>query len=196
MAQINMIALIHNIKMRKNFTKFESAFKYEDLRIQLSAFTSLSAYSFTKKDNSNEFNNLLSLLPEGYVNKQMKNIESIDLVYSGSIEAPFLLTLSVGRNDTFQGKECYDIDVINIAPDTGTTGSYFSQIWHHFKDQEGNRITYEIHPLIITEEEKRKDITYATFLTGSTEYSNFEQYQKEKPDFYSIHQKSFEELKY
>ena len=80
-AQINMTALIHNIKMGKKFTKFESAFTHEDLRIQLSAFTSLSAYSFTKKDNSNEFNNLLSLLPEGYVNKQMKNIESIDLVY-------------------------------------------------------------------------------------------------------------------
>lgn len=179
---------------KKKFTKFESAFTYEQVETTLSGLTAMSAYSFTKRNNSTEFNNLLSFLPTGYVNKQQDNIESIDLIYSGSTASPFLLTLAVGRNDTFKGQEKFDIDVINIAPDTGVTASYFSQQWHHFKDEDGNRVSYDINPLIISDEEKRKDVTYGVFLTGSTSYYNFDDYQKERPDFFNLHSKSFGDL--
>ena len=175
---------------KKKFTKFESAFTYEQVETTLSGLTAMSAYSFTKRGNLTEFNNLLSFLPTGYVNNQLDNIESIDLVYSGSIASPFLLTLAVGRNDTFNGLEKFDIDVINIAPDTGATASYFSQQWHHFKDEKGERVSYDIHPFILTNEEKKKDITYGVFLTGSISYYNLEDYQKERPDFCSLHNKS------
>ena len=159
--------------MAKTYTKFNSAFKYEDLESKLSGLKPLSAYSFTKRDNPTEFNKLLTLLPIGYVNNLNKDIESIDFIYSGSTASPFLLTMAVGRNDNYYGREYFDIDVFNIAPDTGTTASYFSQQWHHFRDENGNRTSYEIRPFIITDEVMKKDVTYATFLTGSKGYKNF-----------------------
>jgi hypothetical protein len=179
---------------KKKFTKFESAFTYEHIETTLSGLTAMSAYSFTKRGNPTEFNNLLNFLQTGYLNRQLDNIESIDLVYSGSTASPFLLTLAVGRNDTFNGQEKFDIDVINIAPDTGATASYFCQQWHHFKDENGERVSYDINPFVITDEEKKKDITYAVFLTGSTSYYNLDDYQKQRPDFYSLHNKSFGDL--
>ena len=180
--------------MAKKFTKFESAFEYKDLESTLSGLTASAAHSFTKKNNPTEFNNLLTLLPEGYTEKQKENLELIDLIYSGSTASPFLLTIAAGRNDTFKGKECFDIDVFNIAPDTGTTASYFRQQWHHFKDENGDRTSYEISPYIITDEEMKKDVTYGTFLTGSTTYFDFEEYEKTKSDFFNIHSKSFGDL--
>lgn len=176
---------------KKEFTKLESAFTYEQLKSALSGLTAMSAYSFTKRNNVTEFENLLSFLPTGYVSKQQENIESIDLIYSGSMDSPYLLTLAVGRNDSFKGKEKFDIDVINIAPDTHATTSYFRQQWHHFKDENGNRVSYDINPYLISDEETKKDLTYTTFLTGSTSYTNFDEYQSEKPDFFELHKKSF-----
>jgi hypothetical protein len=179
---------------KKEFTKFESAFTYEQVESMLSGLTAMSAYSFTKRNNPTEFNNLLSFLPNGYVDKQQDNIESIDLVYSGSSASPYLLTLAVGRNDRFKGQEKFDIDVINIAPDTGATASYFRQQWHHFKDENDNRVSYDINPFIISVEEKKKDVTYGVFLTGSTAYFSFDDYQNERPDFFELHSKSFGEI--
>lgn len=180
---------------KKKYTKFDSAFSNDDLRDKLSELKPLAAYSFTKKDNPDELKNLLTLLPAGYVKKQEENIELIDLVYSGTTESPFLLTIAVGRNDTNQGKETFDIDVLNIAPETENVNSYFSQLWHHFKDEKGERVSYEISPFVITEQETRKDVTYSVFLTGNTSYYNFDEYKKEKPDFFNIHDKSFNDLK-
>ena len=181
--------------MTKNkYTKFETTFVHEELLAKLSGLTALAAYSFTKRNNPTEFYNLFTFLPEGYVNKQKDNIELIDLVYSGNTNSQLLLTLAVGRNDTFQGQEKFDIDVLNIAPDTSTINSYFSQFWHHFKDKKDNRVSYDIHPFRITNEETKKNVTYGTFLTGSTSYYNFIDYQKEKPDFIEIHNKSFGDI--
>ena len=180
--------------MAKKSTKLEAAFTFDELNSTLSGLTPSSAYFFTKKNNETDFNKLLTLLPEGYVSSQKNNIESIDLVYSGSTTSPFLLTLAVGRNDIFQGQEKFDIDVINIAPDTSGTASYFRNQWHHFKNQNGDRVSYDINPCIIGDEETKKDVTYGVFLTGSTAYFSFEEYQSERPDFYDIHLKSFGDL--
>lgn len=179
---------------KKTFKKMESAFKYEDLEMKLSGLTAFAGYSYTKRNNPTEYNNLLSLLPVGYVTDLKDNLESIDLIYSGSTASPFLLTIAAGRNDVYKGKECYDIDVFNIAPDTTGTASYFQQQWHHFKNEDGNRTSYEIHPIVLTDEEKRKDILYGSFLTGSTTYYTIEEYEAYKADFFAIHQKSFGNL--
>lgn len=181
--------------MAQKSTKLEFAFKYEELESKLSGLTPSSAYYFTKRNNPTEFNNLMGLLPEGYINKQKDNIELLELVYSVSSTSPFLLTLAVGRNDTFKGEEKFDIDVINIAPDTTGTASYFRNQWHHFKDENGKRISYDINPFIIGNEEQRKDVTYGVFLTGSTTYFSLDDYHKERPSFYDIHVKSFGDIK-
>ncbi|MCA6489954.1 MAG: hypothetical protein IM551_08005 [Chitinophagaceae bacterium] len=181
--------------MAKNKLKiFPDAFKCEDLENKLSGLTAMACYSFTKRDNPNEFNRMLDLLPPGYVAKQRDNLESIDFIYSGSTGSPFLLTLAAGRNDRFHGAEHLDIDVFNIAPNTGSTASYFESQWHHFRDEEGKRTSYQIHPFPITNEERKKDITYATFLTGSTCYFSLPDYEKEKEEFFNMHKKSFGDL--
>jgi hypothetical protein len=189
---VNLWQILEIYKMRN--TKFKSAFTCDDIEKKLVDLDSFAAYSFNKRNNPEKFNMLISFLPEGYKNKLFENIESIDLVYSGSIESPYLLTLAVGRNDRFDNKECFDIDVFNIAPDTESADTYFRQQWHHFKDENGRRASYNIHPYIILEELKRKDITYNTFLTGSTTYSSLQHYQEEKPSYFELHNKSFGSL--
>ena len=178
----------------KKFKKFDSAFKYEELEETLSGMTAMSGYHITKKNNLDEFNNILNLLPEGYVQKLYDNIESLDFIYSGSTASPYLLTIAAGRNDRFRGSEKFDIDVFNVAPDVGTTASYFRTQWFHFNDEEGKRLSYDINPFVITDELHRKDITYTTFLTASTCYFSMEDYEKERPEFFDIHTNTFKDL--
>lgn len=179
---------------KKKFKRFESVFTCGDLEACLSGLTPSSAYSFTKRGDREQFENLLQLVPPGYAEDRIGDIELLDIIFSASTDAPYLLTIVVGRNDLHKGREVFDIDVMNIAPDTGATASYFRNQWHHFKDDHGNRVSYDIHPFIITDEEKRKDVTYASFLTGSTTYFSLEDYQREKPDFFELHTKSFRDL--
>jgi len=183
--------------------KFTSSFTYDSIKSGLSALPSesvqnasisASAYSFTKKNNPTEFNSLLPFLPSGYVEKNKDNLESIDLVCSGSTAAPFLITIAAGRNDTSHGKEFFDIDVFNIAPDTKSSDSYFLNQWYHYQDIDEKRTTIEISPFKITDEMSKKDLTYATFLTGSNSYYTMDEYQKDKKYFFDIHNQSFKEL--
>lgn len=180
--------------MSNRFKRFDSQFTYQELESKLSGLNSSSAYSFTKRNNTDEFNNLITLLPNSYVSSLNDNIESIDFIYSGSIQSHFQLTLVVGRNDTHQEKEVFDIDVFNIAPETENTESYFRHQWHHFKDDNGNRTSIEISPFLISGEERKKDLTYGVYLTGSVEYNSIDEYEKQKPYYYKIHKKSFGEL--
>jgi hypothetical protein len=179
---------------KKNFKIFPNAFSYEDLEIKLSGITSSSAYHITKARQPELFNQVSNLLPTKYFQDLKNNIESIDFIYSGSTASPYLLTLAVGRNDRFQGSEKYDIDVFNIAPESGSTASYFEHQWHHFKDENGKRVSFDIHPFIVTDEMKRKEITYATFLTASTCYQSFDEYEKEHPEIFKLHELSFKNL--
>lgn len=176
---------------KKNFKIFPGAFKYNDLENKLSGITSSSAYHITKARQPELFYQVATLLPNSYFHDRHNDIESIDFIYSGSTASPYLLTLAVGRNDRFQGSEKYDIDVFNIAPESGTTASYFEHQWHHFKDENGKRVSFDIHPFIVTDEMKRKEITYATFLTASTCYQSFEEYEKEHPEIFRLHTLSF-----
>lgn len=104
------------------------------------------------------------------------------------------MTIAFGRSDRYNGSECYDIDVFNIAPESGSSDSYFLNQWHHFRDSEGNRTSYEINPFSITDGQARKDALNNTFLTGSTSYYSFQDYSNDKPDFFAMHNKSFGEL--
>lgn len=182
-------------KKKKEFKRFDNMFTYDELQDKLSGLTQSQAYQFTKRKDKDKFEQLGILLPPKYWEDRKDDIESIDLIYSGSSGNPIQLTLAVGRNDRFQGKEAYDIDVFNIAPDTGNTASYFEHQWHHFKDENDQRTSIELATYSITEEEKRKEITYATYLTGSTYYESYEDYKNEKPEYFEIHLKSFKNLK-
>ena len=179
---------------KNNFKIFPDAFSYEELENKLRGITSSSAYHITKARQPELFYQFSTLLPSGYFQDRKNDIESIDFIYSGSTASPYLLTLAVGRNDRFQGSEKYDIDVFNIAPESGTTASYFEHQWHHFKDENGKRVSFDIHPLIVTDEMKKKEITYATFLTARTCYQTFEEYEKEHPEIFNLHELSFKNL--
>lgn len=179
---------------KKNFTIHENQFTLTDLESNLSGLTAFSGYHFTKRNNPFEFQQVLNLLPTGYVRDKINELECVDLIYSGSTQSQFLLTIAAGRNDRYMGTEKLDIDVFNIAPYTGATASYFEHQWHHFRDEDGNRVSFDIHPLIITDETIRKDVTYATFLTGSTAYYSLAEYEKERPEFFDIHLQSFKNI--
>ena len=180
---------------KQEIKKFDQTITSKNLEVKLSGVTRMSAYSFTKKHNPVEYNNILNLLPSGYITKQKDKLESLDLIYSGSTDSNFILTIMAGRNDIFKDKEQYDIDVFNIAPDSSNADEYFLHQHLHFKDSVGKRTSYEIHPYIIAQDDIRKDITYATYLTGSTYFNSFEEYAKQKPEYFEMHKKSFGELK-
>jgi len=182
------------MKNKKSNKKFETAFTGTELSGLLSGLTPNQAYAFTKKDEPLLFNQVLNLLPTGYSTSKAAELESVDFVYSGSTQSQFLLTIAAGRSDRFKGKECFDIDVFNIAPESGSTDSYFLNQWHHFKDAKGNRTSFDVNPFYISDGQARKDALYSTFLTGSTSYYSFEDYAGEKPDFYEMHVKSFGDL--
>jgi len=179
---------------KKEPTKFDYKFTENDLQDILSGKTSLSVYSFTKKNDASEFENFSKLLPNSYYAARKEELELLEVVYSGSTPAPYLLTIIAGRNDRFKGAEKFDIDVFNIAPESGSADNYFLNQWHHFKNEDGARVSYDIAPYTITGSTERKDLTYATFLTGSTCYFSIEEYNKEKPDFLNLHIKSFGDL--
>src|ERR1700743_292801 len=129
--------------MKKN-KKFDEPILCKDLEEKLSGLTRMSAYSFTKRSNPEEYSNILTLLPTGYVEKQINKLESLDLIYSGSTDSNFILTLMAGRNDIFRGKEHYDVDVFNIAPNTVSADTYFLHQHYHFKDTSENRTSYQL----------------------------------------------------
>lgn len=181
--------------MAKNKIKtFEDKFTYDELKSKLDGFTASSGYSFTKRNNPNQFNKILELVPEGYANDRYDDLEMIEFIYSGSEGKPFLLTIAAGRNDRFRGSEKLDVDVFNIAPNTGNTMSYFENQFHHFSNEEGERVSLHIASYSIADEDLRKDTTYATLLTGSISYYSLEDYEREKSQFFEIHKQSFKNI--
>ena len=144
-------------RKKKEFKRFDNMFTYDELQGKLSGLTQSQAYQFTKRNDTDKFEQLGSLLPLNYWQDRKDDIESIDLIYSGSTESPMQLTLAVGRNDRYQGKEAYDLDIFNIAPNTGNTASYFEHQWHHFKDDNEERTSIELATYSITDEERRNE---------------------------------------
>ncbi|MEA5258022.1 hypothetical protein VB264_09520 [Arcicella aquatica] len=175
--------------------------QYKDFQITemdeiLSPFSEFSSYSLTKRDNLQQIETLYRLLPEGYVSKRRNEIESIDFIYSGSSSHKLLLTLMVGRNDAFKSKECFDIDVFNIAPYSSLQDIelYFGKQWHHFKDIHQMRVSFDVYPTIIGNEIERKNMTYRNVLSGSTGSYNMEEYRTVKKDFFDIHRNCIESI--
>lgn len=180
---------------KKKFTRLTDAFTHEKIRSILSQLKPMMAYSFTKRHNLIELKNLSNLLQINYWEKLKNNIESIDLIYSGNTSSPFILTLFIGRNDTFQKQEQYDIDLVNIAAETESKTSYFRSQWHHLKDENNKRVSYKISNSLIVNKKNLKDKTYNTFLNQRSCSFSFNQYKNIRPDFYKFHGESFRNLK-
>ena len=170
---------------------FPNAFKINDLRSRLSNFDPMAAYSFSKRANPTELATFLSLLPQGYVNDLQAKIHSVDFIYSGSTEQPFILGMYVGRLDTFQGKETYDIDLFHIAPESGSNDDFFMNQFQHLKDDNGDRVSTVINPTLLSNVVDRENQLYNTYLTGSTTGYTFEEYETAKPEFIKMFINSF-----
>ena len=170
---------------------FPNAFKINDLRSRLSNFDPIAAYSFSKRANPTELAKVLSLLPQGYVNDLQAKIHSVDFIYSGSTEQPFILGMYVGRLDTFQGKETYDIDLFHIAPESGSNDDFFMNQFQHLKDDNGDRVSTVINPTLLSNVVDRENQLYNTYLTGSTTGYTFEEYETAKPEFIKMFINSF-----
>lgn len=175
--------------------------QYKDFQINemdeiLSPFSEFSSYSLTKRDNLQQIETLYRFLPEGYVSKRRNEIESIDFIYSGSSSHKLLLTLLVGRNDAFKSKEYFDIDVFNIAPYSNLQDIelYFGKQWHHFKDENQIRVSFDVYPTIIVNEIERKNMTYRNVLSGGTGSYNMEEYRTVKKGFFDIHRNCIESV--
>ncbi len=171
--------------------KFSNAFKINDLKSNLNNFDPMAAYSFSKRDNPSELAKILTLLPQGYVNDLQANIHSVDFIYSGSTEQPFILGMYVGRLDTYKGQETYDIDLFHIAPESGSNDDYFMNQFQHLKDDKGDRVTTVINTTLLSNVVDRENQLYNTYLTGSTTGYTFEEYETAKPEFIKMFKNSF-----
>lgn len=176
--------------MGKN-KKFPNQFKINELKSRLNNLDPMAAYSFTKRKQPTELATVLSLLPPGYVNDLNDKIHSVDFIFSGSAEQPFVLGMLVGRLDTYKGKETYDIDLFHIAPESGSIDDYFMNQFHHVKGDNGERVSTVLYYTLYSSSIDRVNQLYNIYLTGSTTGSTFEEYEKEKPDFFKLFKNSF-----
>lgn len=171
--------------------KFPNEFKYNQIKSKLNSLDPMAAYSFSRRHNPNELDNILTLLPSGYVQKQSSNIHSIDFIYSGSTAQPFILGFMVGRLDSYQGQQTYDIDFFHIAPENGSVEDYFMNQFFHFMDDSGNRISTVLNPSVISNSLDRENHLYNTYLTDSTTGYTFQQFESVKPKYIDLFKKSF-----
>ena len=176
--------------MAKNI-KFHNQFNISQIKSHLSDLDPLVVYSFTQKNQPNEFYKVTGLLPPGYFNDLKDKIQSVDFIYSGSNEHPYILGIFVGRLDQYQGKETYDIDFFNIAPESGSIDNYFLKQFPHIKDSYDQRVSIELNPSLYSSSIDRKIQLYNTYLTGSITRLTFEQYEKDKPEYIKIFKDSF-----
>ena len=171
--------------------KFNNQFSFEELKTKLSNFEPYKAYSFSKRDNPSEFSDLQKFVPQSYVSDLNNKIQTVDLIYSGSTEQPFILWLMVGRLDKYKGQETYDYDFFHIAPESGSLDDYFMKQFIHIKDEEGNRISKVLYSSSFNNLIESENHLYNTYLTGSTTGYSFEKYEQEKPKFINVFKNSF-----
>lgn len=176
--------------MGKSKKYIKNKFSTQELRKKLHGYEN-KAYHFNRRENLQEFKKALEFAPAGYVNGLGDKIESADLIVSGSIENEFLITVAFGRNDSFNGKSCYDVDFMNLI-------SFGEDIdlhqWFHVKDKDGNRISHIISQDLITGSLELKDATYNTVLTGSTSFNSYDEYGREKPKYIDAHHELFKKI--
>lgn len=171
--------------------RFPNQYKISDLKARLNNLDPMAAYSFSKRTKPNELTQILSLLPSGYINALQSKIQSVDFIYSGSTEQPFILGFMVGRIDKFRGQETYDIDLFHIAPESGSVDDYFMNQFMHVKDDQGNRVSTILNSTLFSSSIDRENHLYNTYLTGSTTGYTFEEYELEKPVFLKMFRDSF-----
>ena len=171
--------------------KFPNKYNKASLKKGLNNFDPMAAYSFSKRQNPSKLEEILKFLPEGYVKTLQEKIHSVDFIYSGSTEQPFILGIYVGRLDNYRGQTTYDIDLFHIAPESGSTENYFLNQFHHLKDDSGDRVSTIINPTLYNDVIDKENNLYDTYLTGSTSGYTFEEYEIAKPEFIKMFKKSF-----
>lgn len=154
-------------------------YKHIDLSTKLAKYDYMSCYSYNKRNNKKEFEEITSLFTIAYPFKQ-NNIQSIDFIISGITTSQFLITGIVGRIDK---KNMYDRDVFNIFPESSTGDTYSLIQSMHFKDENGQRLTdkYSTNRLI-TDEDKINEL-YHAFLTGTTTHFSIDDYSRNYEEF-------------
>lgn len=179
--------------MGKNkFKKFSNPLISNDLKKRLNWLDPMQAYQFNKRNDPKPFSLLTSFLPPGYVTARKDEINSIDFIYSGSTEQPFLLGFVVGRLDTDKrtGEVKYDLDLFHIAPVSGSTDNYLKQ-FYHFSDSTGKRTSITLSKTPINNLPDKENVLYQTYLTNTKTGFTFEQYEKEKSNYIEYFKQTF-----
>lgn len=168
------------MRKKKNDTKtFKNKFKQSDLSTRLSKYGYMNCYSYNKRNNRTEFDDLSSLFDIGYPFNKDK-IQSIDFIYSGTTNGQYLITGIVGRMDE---NNMYDRDVFNIFPDNLSGDTYSIIQSFHFKDEHGQRLTDKYSSNTLTTYEDKVKELYQAVLTGRTTNFTFNDYSKDFEKF-------------
>jgi hypothetical protein len=158
---------------------FKNKFKHSDLLTKLTKYDYMSCYSFNKRNNKTEYDELTSLFNVGYPFDETK-VQSIDFVISGTTSGQFLITAIVGRLDK---KNMFDRDVFNIFPESSTGDTYSIIQSLHFKDENGQRLTNKYSSNHLTTDQDKIEELYKAFLTGKTNHFTIDDYSSNYKDF-------------
>jgi|WetSurMetagenome_2_1015567.scaffolds.fasta_scaffold228684_2 hypothetical protein len=164
---------------KKKHKTFRNKFKHSDLSTKLSKYDYMSCYSYNKRNNQTEFEDLTSLFNIGYPFDK-DNIQSVDFIISGTTNGQFLVTGIVGRIDK---NNMYDRDVFNIFPENPTGDTYSVIQSLHFKDENGQRLTDKYTSCNLTTDEDKIDELYQAFLTGTTNHYTIDDYSRDFEKF-------------
>ncbi|AMM52452.1 hypothetical protein TH61_16390 [Rufibacter sp. DG15C] len=177
---------------KKNKYQHQGKYKYDQLKSSFKPYKELKCYSFNKKNNKADFDQITSLLPQNFITKE--EVQSIDMIYSGSTnnlgKSELYITLVVGRID----KQMFDYDVFNIGSDNSSGDTYSIMQAYHFKDENGIRLTENYTTQSLNDINDMKNELYKNYLTGRTESYSIEEYEKENRNFLEAHHQSFKEV--
>jgi len=159
---------------KKKSKIFRNKFRHCDLKSRLSQYDYMSCYSYNKRNNHNDFYELVSFFDIGYpFNKD--NIQSVDFIISGTTSGQYLITGIIGRIDK---DNMFDRDVFNIFPENQLDDKYSIIQSLHFKDENGKRLTDKYSNNSLPFEEDKINELYQSFLTGSTTYFTIDDYSR------------------
>ena len=158
------------------FTK--GKYTHEYLKNKFFKYNYMTCYSYNKKNNKKEFDEIAKYFEPGYSNQN--KVQSIEFIFSGTTSGQFLITAIFGRIDE---DNKYDRDVFNIFPESATGDTYNVIQSLHFKDESGKRLTsqYSVKNLI-TDKDKINEL-YQEFLTGKTTSFSIPDYSKDFEEF-------------
>jgi hypothetical protein len=158
---------------------FKNKFKHCDLSARLSKYHYMSCYSYNKRNNQGEFEELTSFFNIGYPFNH-DNIQSVDFIISGTTSGQYLITGIIGRIDK---DNMFDRDVFNIFPENSSSDKYSVIQSFHFKDENGQRLTDKYSSNCLPLNEDKINELYQTFLSGSTTHFTIDDYSRDFEKF-------------